>query len=136
MSPEHITSEQAVEMFGRIPQVATSFTVYTEQVRSEYGHVTEPSQAEMYFSEVMRIMDARGIGFQVLVENGIKPNVLQGKNDLLRELRVGDEVVMITDTVELDKQIRFDQAMTRGGKDVGSHTYTVDFKRYEKRDCS
>jgi len=128
LNNQHISPEQAIEMFGPIPQVQTSFTVLESQVPPEFGHVTHPIQATIYFEEMMRIMNERGLGFQTLLEHGVRASILVAHADLGRDLKVGDEVVLTTDTVELEKQIRFDQAMKRGMKDVSSHNYTVDLR--------
>ncbi len=125
---QHVSPEQAIEMFGPIPQVVSTFTITETQVPAEFGHVTHPTQAIMYFDEMMRIMRERGLGFHTLMENGIRPSVLSASAELARDLKLGDEVLLTTDAVELDKQIRFDQAMKRGMKDVSNHTYTVDLR--------
>lgn len=125
---QHVSPEQAIEMFGPIPKVQTSFTVQESQVPPEFGHVTHPTQATIYFEEMMRIMNERGLGFQTLLENGVRASVLEAHAKLGRDLKVGDEIVLTTETVELEKQIRFDQAMKRGAKDISTHNYLVDLR--------
>lgn len=130
---QHVSSEKAIEMFGPIPQVVSTFTIAEEQVQPEFGHVTEPGQADMYFAEIMRIMEARGVGFATLVENGVKPSVIGTLNILMREFTVGDEIAMATDITEHGKLLEFKQTTKRGIRPAGERITIVEVRDVRNR---
>lgn len=111
-----------------IPQVIRTVTITEKEAPPQYGHVTAPGQSQIYFDELMRIMDTKGVGFHELIENGIRPSICGQTSELLRDLKDGDEVTITTGIEELETQIRFNQSMTRSRKDVSSLTTLVNLR--------
>ena len=124
----NVTAEQAIEMFGPIPTVLNTIKIIESQVPEEYGHVPGYEQEKMYFIEMMRIMEAKGIGFRDLMERGVFASVATFEAQLARELRVGDEVKVATGVTELDRQVLFEQEMERGGKHVSKNSIVISLR--------
>jgi acyl-CoA thioesterase FadM len=126
-------SPESIEAYDPIPRVVHKVEVGEEQVVPGYGHVPIYGLDKMYFDEMMRIMDERGIGLETIRERGFVASVGEIHNKPLRDLKAGDSVTIITDAKERDTSIEFNQAMQVREKPAGSNTLVVDFRSGRNR---
>ncbi len=126
-------SPESSEGPGLIPQVIHKMEVGEEQVVPGYGHVPIYGLNKMYFDEMMRIMDVRGIGLETIRERGFVASVGEIHNKPLRDLKAGDWVTIITDAKEGDTSIEFNQSMQVREKPAGSNSLRVDFRSSRNR---
>lgn len=116
------------DVLDPVPQVVRSITITESRVPSEYGHVTAPGHSQIYFEEMMKIMEAKGLGYKELLENGVHASVKAQETVFSRELKVGDVVTITTNIEELDKQIKFIHASNRGVKLTTEHIWIIDLR--------
>ena len=110
---------------NQIPSVVRSLVVPESLMNRDYGHVTYTDQLKINFEEMMRIMDAKGIGFATLLEHGISASVDHQNSEHIRELRAGDEVTLSTSITEFPKELLFGHSMVRNNKDIAKQEITI-----------
>ena len=134
IKPQEVLENLQEQSVGSpIPDVSTNITIIEQQTIRGYGHVSKTDQGSIYFDEMMRIMEAKGLGFRDLLREGMIVAVQSDAGEYLRLLVKGDEITLNTQTFELPQRILFLMNSVRDNKLTGSHAVVVDVNNEKGR---
>jgi acyl-CoA thioesterase FadM len=117
---------------GPIPEITNEMIIDSSLVDVRYGHVPFNKHIELFTDERERILAAKGISFDGLLEGGVRVSVDDEASQFLRELKEGDAVTITTNISELETKIEFLHKMEREGKLASRQTLHMGLRSIRK----